>query len=411
MYAEKLEERWLAEQEGRGRVLPDYGGYCLASVTRAVTSIIQGGTPKGGLEQFAASGEGKRVLLVMLDGLGYFQMKRRMERLPFFRRCVGEGQLLPVTTVFPSTTPAAVTTLHTGRTPAEHGLIEWNLYLREIEMIVESLPFVPKRPEDFARFEELNPSARMLFEGRTLYEKLGRKGCRSVVMQPRGISDSAYTRLISRGADRASYGDLSSAGRLLRTLLEKRYSLIHFYYPGIDTAGHGYGPGSEQYLAEMISIDSLLSRVSAAAEENGYTLIVTSDHGHVEVNPRDALFLEEMNGFDEKLKGDSSGIVQPYGSPRDVIIGAAGDSAAFTDWLSTRLEGTARVLRTEEMIEEGYFGATISGKGRERMADLWVLPEENGLVWYRHYPEERVEFRGMHGGASIEEMIVPLISK
>ncbi len=407
---EKLEERWEKEWKNKGRIAPDYGGYSVAGVPSAIRKKYENLKPSNGAEEFVLSAPGEGTLLVVLDGLGYYEMKRNRSVLPFFSRCLKDGLILPVTTVFPSTTSAALTTMHTGKLPAEHGVIEWYLYLRELGMLVESLPFVPRLPEDGEEFRRLKPSVKMLYRGRTLYSKLAAEGIDSLVMQPAGIADSAFSLLVSKGAERAGYSSLGDALKKLGRLLEAgKQKLIHFYYPGIDSAGHAHGPGSPQYLEEMRRADSFLAGASRLASENGFKLIVTADHGHVGVNPKDMIMLDEIRGFAGRLDSCMDRPIQPYGSPRDVIIDTAGKESRFRDWLKGKLGEKAEVLTTEQLIGEGFFGKRISRTGRERMSDVWVLPNGANTVWYRHFHDERFVFKGMHGGASLDEMIVPLL--
>ncbi len=407
---EELEERWEREWKSKGRIAPDYGGYSVAGIPAAIRKKYENLQPANGAEEFVLSATGGGTLLVVLDGLGYYEMKRNRSVLPFFSRCLKDGLVLPVTTVFPSTTSAAITTMHTGKLPAEHGVIEWYLYLRELGMLVESLPFAPRLPEDGDAFRRLKPSVKMLYRGRTLYSKLSAEGICSLVMQPAGIADSAFSRLISRGGERAGYSNLDDALQKLRRLLEAgKQRLIHFYYPGIDSAGHAHGPGSPQYLEEMRRADSFLASASRLASQKGFELVVTADHGHVGVEPKDMTMLDRIHGFAGRLDSCGDRLIQPYGSPRDVIIDTVGEENQFRDWMKGKLGEKAEVLTTEQLIAEGFFGKSISRAGRERMSDVWVLPNGANTVWYRHFHDEMFVFKGMHGGASLNEMIVPLL--
>lgn len=410
MEEQALAERWDREWSRNKSVLPDYGGWCVGEIPRSLEQILLGTETAGDIASYIKGRSGHRFIFVVLDGLGYYPIKRKESRLPFFSRCFREGNALPITTVFPSTTGAAITTFHTGRTPGEHGVIEWNLYLSEIDMLVESLPFYPKLPEDLNRFERIAPSISILYRGRTMYSRLARKGLRSLLIQPEGIANSPFSKLVSKGASRTGYSDLDSAEkRLVDSIEGEEHELIHFYYPGIDTAGHMFGPGSREYEDEIAKMDEFLSRLSDTADEHDATFVVSSDHGQVNVDPSKTLMLDDLPGFDGRLAQSTSGLVQPYGSSRDVIVKSGKDPGEFRDWLQPQLEGMGEVMLSSEMIDHGYFGETISPKARERISDLWILPYENNTVWYRHYPEEANVFKGMHGGSSLEEMVVPLI--
>ena len=87
---------------------------------------------------------GKRfdhVLLILLDGLGFDIWTGPAAGVPFFERLSRRGDVTSLTAVFPSTTSASLTTLATGHTPREHGLLEWNLYLPEVDDVIATLPF------------------------------------------------------------------------------------------------------------------------------------------------------------------------------------------------------------------------------------------------------------------------------
>jgi len=50
-----------------------------------------------------------------------------------------------------------------------------------------------------------------------------------------------------------------------------------------DSAGHEFGGRSEQYLQVVAAVDSCVSSIVKALDDGGTTLIVTSDHGHIDL--------------------------------------------------------------------------------------------------------------------------------
>src|SRR5207237_9971701 len=99
----------------------------------------------------------------------------------------------PITSVFPSTTPAALTTLHTSFTPQEHGLPEWTVYLEEVDTIIESLPFKAIGKGERDSMLTNGGSSEMLYDGPTMYTQLAEAGIPSFVFIYHEYAGSAYS--------------------------------------------------------------------------------------------------------------------------------------------------------------------------------------------------------------------------
>ena len=67
----------------------------------------------------------RSVVLLVLDGLGWDQLQDHREQLPTVASMVGG----PIHTVAPTTTATALSSITTGLTPAEHGLIGYRIVL------------------------------------------------------------------------------------------------------------------------------------------------------------------------------------------------------------------------------------------------------------------------------------------
>ena len=79
-------------------------------------------------------------------------------------------------------------------------------------------------------------------------------------------------------------------------------------------------------------------------------------------------------------------------------------------FLSKRLEGKADVALTESLIVEGYFGAEVSSRFRERVGNLIVLPYRYESVWWYEKDKFEMMFYGHHGGLTPQEMETILYS-
>ena len=112
----------------RGLVMPDYDGGGLLNVPATVLDLLVAresgdAVPLAGLDPTLRDGVGQ-VVVILADGLGWWQLEMLCDRgtTPFLAdlreraRRRDAAQLIEATTVFPSTTAAAITTLNTGRT-------------------------------------------------------------------------------------------------------------------------------------------------------------------------------------------------------------------------------------------------------------------------------------------------------
>src|SRR3712207_4526911 len=100
--------------------VPDYGG---ASIHRVVSAALdQGGAEPPPWLPAPAVGASQVVLLV-LDGLGWAQLQERPGLAPTLTAMTGG----PATTVAPSTTATALTSITIGAPPATHGVVGYRV--------------------------------------------------------------------------------------------------------------------------------------------------------------------------------------------------------------------------------------------------------------------------------------------
>src|SRR3954471_22760788 len=99
-----------------GSVRPLADGYTFAALPATVERLLLGrnddGLPPAALGDAPARVE--RVVLVLLDAFGWRFFERYADSHPLLTRVVAHGTVAKLTSQFPSTTTAHVTTLHTG---------------------------------------------------------------------------------------------------------------------------------------------------------------------------------------------------------------------------------------------------------------------------------------------------------
>ncbi len=402
-------------------VLPDYGRYSLAEIVPTVLAMFgvdagRATLPDAVYREQAAGCD--RVVLLMVDGLGYAQLTDHQEELPLFGLLGERGHVYALTSVFPSTTAAALTTLHTGFTPREHGLLEWTLYFEQLGAMVETLPFKPlgSRTNDSLLRKGADP--RLLYDGPTAYERLAAAGVASYCFNHQAYARSAYTSTVARGSQSVAYGwgaDLVVAlRRLLATVDGPAYFFV--YWPQVDSVEHRYGPHSDEHRTELSMLShlfktELLDRLDRRAAERTL-LLLTADHGQVGVQPEAIVYLDAypqvVDAFERSPKGKP---IPPGGSPRDVFLHLRPECQATTmALLAEELEGQAQVLTLDQAEGLELFGiGEPSPHFRSRAGNTLILPYEGHDVWYHHFAGRAFELRGHHGGLTEAEMLVPLV--
>ena len=310
-----------------GSVQPRYDSYCISNVPSTLLSILglEGGRTKlpGDVFDGVDTTGVQNVVLFVFDGLGHGEWQRQTTGAGFLGRMAQRGKVTPITSVFPSTTSAALTSIATGLTPKEHGLVEWYLYLKEIDMIVQTLPFSPMgmRGSDLLR-PYIDP--RVLVSGESIFPRLTREGIGARSYLAKWIAHSAYSELIHGASDVLTYTNASDLTVTLRKKLEsERDPSFHYvYWSSIDTQQHIYGPRSEEAYIEAAGISGALGLGLGsldAATASKTLLVITADHGHVLSSTDDSLWLNKYKTLTKSFaRGPSDKPILPWGAPRDV---------------------------------------------------------------------------------------------
>lgn len=428
MLDKSLKEELTSKRFEGEFIIPSYGKLCLSNVPATIASFFGLKTRKPILPQRyissnIATDDIQNIVLMVLDGFGYNAWLSRISDGGFFQTLTEGGLVFPITTVFPSTTPAALTTLSTGLTPQEHGLPEYHVYLKELDMIIATLPFSPMGdPGQDTLLRRADPAdPGILFSGDTIYNSLRRSKVDSISLLRDVLSNSAYTHVSLKGSEVIPYHSLAEYAVMLRKKLRRleNKTLVYAYWDSMDWIGHKYGPNTDEWEAEISAFSDVLKRefLEKVDKETASKtlLIVTSDHGQINVSPSETVYLndyqEVVSAFQTSEQGKA---ILPSWSPRDMVLHLREDKIEDAQsTLSEMLNGKAVVLKTKEAISMGLFGLNRpSTRFTERAGDILILPRRKNMVWYEHTKGRKFDLLGMHGGLSEDEMLIPFaISK
>jgi hypothetical protein len=399
---------------------PDYDGGGLANLPASVLAVLGMGSdgdlpPLRELDPALTDGV-RQVVLVLADGLGVGQLERLCERgdTPFLASLLDrarerdDAQRFEVTSVFPSTTAAAITTLNTGRTPQEHGNLAYFVWLEEFSQVTQMLRWGRATQKRGSYFDDrsIDPSRFVLVQ--SIHRQIRERGGRSYLIEPELFRNEAMTRMHGREAEYVGYVLPSTMGVRVGQLLDQRPwagapAYVYAYWAGIDTSAHLYGPRSPEHSAEAALFDRAMAHAFARRTSGDTLAILTADHGHAECDPVKLIDLEGDLDLRAMLR------VPVAGEPRLAFL-HTDRPADVRAHLERKWPGVFTCFDTAEAIAEGFFGKGDAGVASRRIGELCAMVDGDRAVTLVRVDGKAVLLRGNHGGMTPDEMRVPVIA-
>lgn len=392
-------------------VVPDYDGYSICAIPGLVRTLF-GERVEGAAKLVDAVGSSfspsvKRVVLFILDGLGFHHLLQLLDRFGdlHLNRLIERGAFIPITSVFPATTATALTTYSTGLTPQEHGMVGYRLYLKETSAITNMvrLSLLGNSKGDSA--VKAGIDLETFLNVPTLYKRFRRLGVETHTVLSRHISTSGLSNLLYGEGDRlhpvVSFSDMLV---VTRRLLQRarREVFLSLYWGGTDAIAHTHGPWTEEFIAELRAVDSAIAReLEGQVEET--LLILTSDHGFVQMDKSDYRLISDVPELSRDL------LLPPVGEPRaSYLFVREGRKQAVREAIAERFGGGLVCLDARAALQAGLFGqGEVKPEVYDRIGDLVVVSTGKAAI---HHPyKDAVMLKGMHGGMTPHEMLVPLI--
>lgn len=379
---------------------PDYQGGSIVNLLSSIIHALGGTSPHPRLKAVdpGVFDGVSRIVYVVLDGAGYNQLNRFMaagggghffSRHPFER----------ITTVFPSTTAAAVTTLSTGATPAEHGVLSWHLHLPDLGLIGAVLPGTtltgtPLAGDDFNLKRYL---------GLPSYLSSVRRHKR--LLSFGALGRSAYSNAGTRWNGYAAYKTLTGMElQSARFARQGRRGVAYVYWPLYDTLCHRKGVRARDTRRHLAEVDASLGRLASRLAGTGTLLLVTADHGVVDAPPGKRIDLAAVPGLLDCL------VLLPAGDGRQVsCFVRPGRVRQFHDVVARHLAEACVCVAGEEILESGLLGPGQPHPSlRSRIGDYVLLARDDFAFRVTASLTKARVHVGNHGGLSSDEVYVPL---
>lgn len=223
----------------------------------------------------------KNIILMLFDGMGVDMLEKNLPVDAFLRRHIFHT----LSSVYPSTTTCATTSVETGLFPREHAWLGWTLYFPQIDKLVD------------------------VYTNRTDTNEIAADYHVGEHFIPR---DFIYPYINACGQYKACsvsfFGDvkIKTLPELFENVLalakdaENRY--IYAYWPEPDSTMHKHGCYHIKTLAQIADINDRAEKLAAQLPEDTL-LLLTADHGLTDTK---TVYLEDYPELCHMLLRDSS---------------------------------------------------------------------------------------------------------
>jgi len=384
-----------------GLVWPDYSGGGLFNLAVSLARVCGADVPpdyadvqlRCGRHASQSWAQADTLVFFLIDGLGDAFLSRNRELAPnlWRDRC---GSL---TSVFPSTTATAITTLMTAQPAAVHGLLGW--YVRDEESATVVAP-LPMRHRGGAPVSDDAVLARIL-QTPPMFASSSRTA-RFVTLPD--LADGPYSRHHRRDAAVHAYETLDSLAwsvfRAAQDMPGPRF--IYAYTPLLDATAHDFGIESEQSRDALAMLDKVYGRMRELLPQAKF--VVSADHGFIDNPSEHQIVLSEHADLYGMLRG-------PLTGERRVAYCHVRPECqdAFSTGMTERFGDRIRVVAAADAFEVGMFGPGHGVEALLRSGDFLLIPRDDWTVLDRVAGEHAYRMLGVHGGLSAQEMTVPLI--
>ena len=364
-------------------VIPDYSGANLTGIIPGCLLGTSGRRPNWFPQPLQ---EAERVVLLVIDGLGYEQLQRHAHIAPNLMSLIGGS----ITTIAPSTTASALTSLVTGASPAEHGIVGYRMDMGD--SIMNSLRWW----SDTRDLRKVHPPATVQpippFVGMTI-----------PVVSRAELEGSAFTEAHLRGSRPCGWRAASSIVAQCASLISSGEKFVYAYYDGIDKIAHERGFGA-YYDSEIAATDWLVGSLLNTLP-SGTTLAITADHGQVQVDDNVVHLSDDIKASLHHQSGEGRfrWLHAKRGQESD-LLQIATDSYSDIAWVASR----------DQVIEEAWLGPARGGRiadqVKRRLGDVALVPF-TATTFDDPLDSGPFSLVCRHGSLTADEMFVPFLAR
>ena len=234
--------------------------------------------------------EYKNIVLLILDGMGEHILNRLSPNGFFYNKKVD-----CVTSVFPSTTTAALTTYYSGKPPYETGWIAWSQYFKEYGRALDMLSHKESYLGEYLKSPTIDVFEEIV-NYETVFEQIEKASIdvKAYEVMPKYSERRSKRTLVADNID-----EIIENIELLCENPGKKFIMAYSDKP--DATLHKFGAYSDEAKDFIIEAETKVEKMCKNLDEDTL-LIISADHGHRDIEKAYSMTNPTVTGILQNLE-------------------------------------------------------------------------------------------------------------
>lgn len=374
-------------------VLPNYNHCILNSITSILKyyNVESNHSTLNKLDKILEQNYTNIVFLV-LDGMGENILNKTSPKGYF-----SKNKIDCITSVYPSTTTAALTTYYSGKPPYETGWIAWSQYFKEYGRAVDMLSHKESYKGDEIKDAKIDVFKEIV-NYTPIFEKIEAKSTDTKAYE---ITPSYSDKRSKRSIRADNIDEVVANIEMLCNQPNKKF--IFAYSDNPDRLLHKYGTNSEEVKSFIEDIEIKIQNLEKSVPKDTI-IIISADHGHKDID--EAYTLLNYPEIQECL-----------------IMPASLESRVLTFWIKSNMKEEFEIrfnkvfkdkfilMKKEEFLKKNFLGYGEKHiKIDDFIGDYVALSISSSIIRLETFLAEGKKVKkSTHCGLTKDEMEVPLI--
>jgi hypothetical protein len=356
-----------------------------------------------------------QVILVVVDSLGMPLFNRLLNRIiqqgehSIWQPLLEKTTLACLTSTSPSTTTTVLTSLWTGKEPIQHGMVGYEMWLPEFEVIANMISHAPvDHSDDIGSLSLLGFNPQEFLPVECFGTWLRKARVESKAFMHTSIAGSGLSQMLMKDATIHAWRTYEELWQMLlaqnANSLQKSYTYV--YLGDLDTISHRHGPGHELVWQAWLDFSNQLANLLIKLKDSSNKrslFLLTADHGQIAQEIKEEYELKNHPRFLEYLRMLPSGESRmPY------LFSKAERGEEINEYCDKTWPGKFKVINQKDFLAAGVLGTSKPNKViQERLGEWIVIPTGKD---YLRWAQKENRLRGRHGGFLADEMIIPFMA-